>query len=584
MPDSTMDTSRAVSADPSGTPSAAPDSAAPFSAPRSAAPRSAASGPAAPRSAASGPAAPGPAALTDPPAVQLDPGLIRRLIARVAASSGAETVVTTTPLTGLPLAEIPRCTAQDVAVAVANARHAQAAWAATPIRGRAAVLRRVHDLILERRSEILDVVQTETGKSRGHAYDEVADAAINARFYARRGPHLLRDVRRGGIMPVLTQIREVRHPKGVIGIVSPWNYPLSLSLSDSLPALLAGNAVVIKPDSQTTLTALWAAELLAEAGLPEGLFQVVAGAGSVVGTALFDLADYLCFTGSTATGRRVALQAAGRLVGASLELGGKNGCYVAADADLDRAAEGLIRDCFSSAGQLCVSIERLYLHESVADAFLASFVPRVEGLRLGAALDFSADVGSLASAQQFATVSAHVQDAVAQGATVLAGGKPRPDLGPYFFEPTLLADVPPTATCHREETFGPVVSVYRVHDDDEAVRLINDSVYGLNGAIWTKDLRRGARLARRITAGTTSVNESFTATWGSVAAPMGGRGQSGIGRRHGTEGLYRFTEVQTVAVQRLAGLGLLYGLGPQRFADTFTRLLRLSKATRFPWP
>lgn len=513
-----------------------------------------------------------------------DQELIRRLIARVAAAPGAQTLQTTTPLTGAPLAEIPQSTVEDVAAAVENARHAQAAWAATPVERRARVLLRVHDLVLRRREEILDLVQLESGKARGHAYEEVADVAINARFYARRGPKLLSDVRRGGLVPVLTQTREIRHPKGVVGIVAPWNYPLALSVSDSLPALLAGNAVVLKPDSQTTLTALWGADLLAEAGLPEGLFQIVAGAGSVVGTALFDRADYICFTGSTATGIRVAQQAAGRLVGASLELGGKNGCYVAADADLDRAAETLVRDCFSSAGQLCVSIERIYLHESVADDFLARFVPRVQGLRLGAELDFTADVGSLASASQLATVSAHVDDAVAHGATVLAGGKARPDVGPLFYEPTLLADVPADAVCHAEETFGPVVSIYRVGSDQEAVHRINDTRYGLNGAIWTRDTRRGARLARQLKTGTASVNESFTVTWGSIGAPMGGRGQSGIGRRHGTEGLYRFTEVQNVAVQRVVGLGLLYGLGSRRFADIFSRLLGLAKATRFPWP
>lgn len=595
MPDSTTDASHAVTAEAGGTSSTSDAAAGSPVIPVIPSALAAPSGPSGP-SALAGPSDPSALAAradaggrSDPDGRgaaggRIDPGVLRRLVARVAASPGAQTLPTTTPLTGAQLAEIPRCSAEDVAVAVAHARHAQAVWEAEPVRARAGVLRRVHDLVLLRRDEILDLIQLETGKARGHAYDEVADVAINARFYARRGPGMLADTRRGGIVPVLTRAREVRHPKGVIGIVAPWNYPLALSLSDALPALLAGNAVVIKPDSQTTLTALWAAELLAEAGLPEGLFQVVAGSGTVVGTALFDLADYICFTGSTATGRRVAQQAAGRLVGASLELGGKNGCYVAADADVERAAEGLVRDCFSSAGQLCVSIERLYLHRDVADAFLERFTERVRGLRLGAELDFTADVGSLASSQQLATVTAHVQDAVAQGARVLAGGRARPDIGPLFFEPTLLDGVPPSAVCHAQETFGPVVSVYRVGDDDEAVRLINDSPYGLNAAVWTRDLRRGARIARRLRTGTASVNESFTATWGSVGAPMGGRGQSGIGRRHGTEGLLRFTDVQTVAVQRVVGLGLLYGLGPRRFAETFSRLLRLSRATRFPWP
>lgn len=525
-----------------------------------------------------------PATAPRPVVVPASPQLIHRLITRVPCSPVAPTLTVTTPLTGATLAEIPQCTGDDVAAAVASARCAHSAWAAEPVRARAAVLRRVHDLVLRRREEILDLIQLETGKSRGHAFEEVADVAINARYYARRGQRALGDVRSGGIIPLLTRVRQVRHPKGVVGVVAPWNYPLSLSLSDSLPALLAGNAVVVKPDSQTPLTALWGAQLLADAGLPGGLFHVVTGSGPVVGVALADQVDYVCFTGSTATGRQVARRAAGRLVGASLELGGKNGCYVAADADLDRAAEALVRDCYSSAGQLCVSIERLYVHQAVADEFLERFVARIRGLRLGAGLDYGADVGSLASTRQLDTVTAHVRDAVERGATVLAGGVPRPDVGPLFFEPTLLDGVPPDAACHGEETFGPVVSVSRVSDDEEAVRLINDSVYGLNGAIWTRDLRRGARLARRLRTGTVSVNEGFVATWGSAGAPIGGRGQSGIGRRHGIEGLLRFTDVQTVAVQRVMGLGPLYGLGPRRFADTFSRMLRLARALRFPWP
>ncbi len=522
---------------------------------------------------------------SDPTATwAVDPARVRRLVARVVAAPAAPRETTTAPFTGAPLAELPLSTPDDVRAAVARARGAQPAWAARSVHDRARVLLRLHDLVLARRAELLDLIQLECGKARSHAYEEIADVAINARWYARRGPGLLADVRHPGLAPGLTRVTEVRHPKGVVGIIAPWNYPFTLALSDALPALLAGNAVVTKPDTRTALTALAGAELLAEAGLPEGLFGVVVGDGPVVGGALVDAADHVCFTGSTATGRTVAGRAAARLVGASLELGGKNASYVAADADLDRAAEGAVRDCFSSAGQLCVSVERLVLHEAVADAFLDRFVDRVGRLRLGAGLDFEADMGSLVSPEQLARVRTHVEDAVSRGATVLAGGRHRPDIGPLFYEPTVLDGVPADALCARDETFGPVVSVQRVASDAEAVAVMNEGDYGLNASIWTRQPRRGALLARSVVAGTVSVNEAFIASWGSVASPMGGRRASGLGRRHGREGLLRFTEPQTVAVQRGPGFGVLYGQGPERFTELFTHLLQAARATRFPWP
>ncbi len=514
----------------------------------------------------------------------LDQESHHRLAARVRADGSGGTLTTRSPFTGGPLAELPRSTPRDVAAAVARARAVQPDWAALDVRDRAKVLLRLHDLVLRRRSEGLDLIQLETGKARGHAYEEVADVAINARHYARVGPRMLAPARRRGLLPGLTRVHEIRHPKGVVGVVAPWNYPLALSLSDALPALLAGNAVLLKPDSQTPLTGLWGAELLAGAGLPEGLFQVLVGDGSTVGTSLIESVDYVCFTGSTATGRIVAQRAASRLVGASLELGGKNGCYVAEDADVGRAAEAAVRDCFASAGQLCVSMERLVLHDKIADAFLDAFLDRVRGLRLGAGLDYSADLGCLVSQDQLDRVREHIGDAVSRGARVLAGGHARPELGPLFHEPTVLADVPMEAACYAQETFGPVVAVHRVAGDDAAVTLINDTSYGLNASVWTADTRRGAAIAGRLRTGTVSVNESYIASWGSVDAPMGGRGVSGLGRRHGREGLLRFTEPQTVAVQRLVGFGPLYGLGQRRFAATFTALLRLARVFRAPWP
>jgi succinate-semialdehyde dehydrogenase / glutarate-semialdehyde dehydrogenase len=514
----------------------------------------------------------------------LEPSVARRLASGVVAGPGAQHVVTTTPLTGAPLAELPLSTVDDVETAVATARAAQEVWAQRSLAHRAAVLMRVHDLVLERQSAALDLIQLESGKARLHAFEEVADVAINARWYARKGPRLLADARRQGLAPLLTQVTQVHHPKGVVGVISPWNYPLTLAISDALPALLAGNAVVVKPDRSTVLTALWAAELLTDAGLPEGLFQIVHGAGSLLGTALILRCDHICFTGSTATGRLVAEQAGRRLVGVSLELGGKNSLYVAEDADLDRAAEAAIRDCYASAGQLCVSIERLIVHERIADAFLDRFIDRVNRLRLGAGLDFSADFGSLISADQLKQVSTHVDDAVAHGAKVLAGGRPRPDIGPLFYEPTVLADVTPAAQCYQSETFGPVVGVYRVGSDGEALHLANTGEYGLNASIWTRDLGRGRRLARQVRAGTVAVNEAFIATWGSVAAPMGGHKDSGLGRRHGPEGLLRFTESQTVAVQRGVGFGPLYSAGGERMVSAFTTALKLARRTRLPWP
>src|SRR5262249_13109692 len=294
---------------------------------------------------------------------------------------------------------------------------------------------------------------------------------------------LLADARRSGLVPGLTRVREVRHPKGVVGIIAPWNYPLTLSVCDALPALLAGNAVVIKPDEQTPITALWAAAALAEAGVPDGRLSGVVGDGPVLGAALIDGADHIAFPGSTATGRLVAQRAATRLIDSSLELGGKNSLYVAEDADLDRAAEAAVRDCFASAGQLCISIERLMLHERIADAFLDRFIDRVRHLRLGTALDFSADLGCLVSTAHLERVRAHVADAVACGARVLIGGRPLPDIGPLFYAPTVLEGVPVDAVCYAEETFGPVVSVYRVSSDGEAVGLANGTEYGLNASI-----------------------------------------------------------------------------------------------------
>ncbi len=485
-----------------------------------------------------------------------------------------------TPFTGEKLADLPESTPEDVAEAFARARAAQPAWEATPVRARAAVLLRFHDLVLERQAEILDLIQLETGKARLHAHEEVQAVAVAARHYGRKAPSYLRPKRHTGVVPTLTKVTELRQPRGVVGQIAPWNYPLELSVGDALPAFVSGNAVVMKPDTETALTALWARDLLVEAGLPAEVFQVVLGDGPVVGPEVVKHADYVSFTGSTRTGREVAQGAAARLVGVSLELGGKNAMLVLRDADVEKAAAGAVRACFSSAGQLCISIERLYVHESVADAFVARFAARTKAMRLGNSLAYGADMGSLVGERQLETVTRHVEEAVAKGAKVVAGGVARPDIGPYFFEPTILDGVEaPMAVC-SEETFGPVVSIYRFTDEDEVVELANATPYGLNSSVWTTDARRGHAVAARLRTGTVNINEGYAPAYGSVQSPMGGMKQSGLGRRHGSEGILKYTEAQTVAQQRLMPLAPAFGMDDEKYAAFMSASLKAMKALR----
>ncbi|MGW5364299.1 succinic semialdehyde dehydrogenase [Actinopolymorpha pittospori] len=491
----------------------------------------------------------------------LAPGRVAALTSRVFATTGGS-VPAVSPLTGETLAQVPVSSVEDVAAAFARARKAQAEWVRVPLRERADLLLRLHDLVLERQRDILDVIQWESGKARRHAFEELCDVAVNARYYAQVAQQHLLPTRRAGLFPLLTRTTEVRHPKGVVGVIAPWNYPFTMAISDALPALLAGNAVVTKPSTQTALSGLLGAELLADAGLPADVWQVVVGEGRKVGTALIDEADFVCFTGSTETGRMVAARCGERLIGCTLELGGKNPMVILDDADLDVAAEGAVRGCFSNAGQLCISIERLYVAAPVHDQFLERFLARVGAMRVGTSFDYGADMGSLVSRQQLETVAAHVDDAVRKGARLLAGGSARPDLGPCYFEPTVLSGVTPDMDCHAAETFGPLVSVYRVADEDEAVALANDSRFGLNASVYGRDVRRASRVAQRLRAGTVNINEAYAAAWGSIDSPMGGVGDSGLGRRHGADGLLKYTEPQTIAVQRVPVApprGLSYG-------------------------
>jgi succinate-semialdehyde dehydrogenase / glutarate-semialdehyde dehydrogenase len=504
-----------------------------------------------------------------------DQAVVRRLARLLHAT--AEPVMTHAPATGQPLAQLPTSSPDDVRQAVRRARSAQPAWRASTIASRAEILLRYHDLVLEHRHELLELIQLESGKARKQAFEEVAHVAMTARYYARKADEFLLPQRKLGLFPVLTRAEQRYVPKGVVGVISPWNYPLSMAVADGLPAVLAGNAVVHKPDSQTPLTALRAIELLHEAGLPDDLWQLVNGAGSVVGTAIIQQADYVCFTGSTKTGRLVAQQAGERLIGCSLELGGKNPMLVLRDADLHRAVEGAVRACFASAGQLCVSMERVYVADQIYDSFVAAFTERVAKLRLSADRGWDVDMGCLISAAQLDTVRRHVEDARAKGAVVLTGGRARPDLGPLFYEPTLLEGVTPRMECFDNETFGPVVSLYRFSDESEAIERANTGEYGLNASVWTRDTRRGRAIAAQLVAGTVNVNEAYGATFGSIDTPMGGMRASGLGRRQGVEGIRRYLDPQSVAVQRLLPLAASHGLSDKTYAEVMTGALKVLK-------
>jgi succinate-semialdehyde dehydrogenase / glutarate-semialdehyde dehydrogenase len=505
-----------------------------------------------------------------------EPEYVAALTSRIIASSGTG-VTSYAPATGKPLAVIPQSTVEDVKEAYARARRAQQAWQRTSLDDRAAILLRLHDIVLDRQDEIIDLICWESGKARKHAFDEPMHIALTARYHARTAHKHLDTERRRGLIPGLTRVEVNRVPKGVVGIISPWNYPFTMALCDGLPALLAGNAVVVKPDAQTMLTALLGAQLLEEAGFPRDLWNVVAGPGSELGTPMIERSDYICFTGSTATGRIVAKQAADRLIGCSLELGGKNPILILRDADLDKAVEGAVRACFSNAGQLCVSTERMFVADQVYDRFKEKFVAATRAMRLSAGIEWGSDMGSLISQSQLDTVTAHVDDAVAKGATVLAGGKPRPDLGPFFYEPTILEGVTPEMVCFGTETFGPVISLYRFHDETDAIARANDGEYGLNGSIYSRDVRRARVIARQIKCGTVNINEGFGATFGSIDAPMGGMRESGMGRRQGSEGIHRYTETQAVASQALLRFSPQYGLDEQQYAKLMTLSLRVMK-------
>jgi succinate-semialdehyde dehydrogenase/glutarate-semialdehyde dehydrogenase len=505
-------------------------------------------------------------------------GLLRELTGLIAVRDDRPKISVIAPFTESEIAQVPEASPGDVAAAVERARAAGVSWAQTPVRERARILSRFHDLVIERADIAMDILQLEAGKARIPAFEEVYDTVATTRYYMKTGPGLLKRKRRAVSLPGTTTAYEYRHPHGVVGSISPWNFPFTLAISDIIPALLAGNTVVGKPDEKTPLSMLYGASLLAEAGLPDHVLQVITGQGEDIGPAIVDSVDFVMFTGSTEVGRQVATRAANRLVGSSMELGGKNAAIVLADANLDKTVSGISRAVYANGGQLCISTERIYVDEAIRTEFTDRFVEHTRNLILTAEFDFSSALSSMITRDHLGNVHSHVEDALAKGATLLTGGKPRPDVGPLFYEPTVLTDVSDDMLLCRDETFGPVVSIYGFADLDDAIERANDSHLGLNFSVWTGDTRQGIEVATRLEAGTVGVNDGYAAAWSSFDAPMGGMKQSGMGRRHGSEGMLKYTESQTVAVQRIvpafAPPGGLDYPAYQRSLGTLLRLLK----------
>ncbi len=457
----------------------------------------------------------------------------------------------TDPARGTVIETLPIDDAEAVRAAVERARAAQPAWDALGVRERGRLVRRARRAMVRVRAEILDRLERETGKARWDVAGELMGVCMDLGWLVRRAPKWLA-TRRVSTQPLFGKRGLIAYrPRGVVGIISPWNAPLNLALGDAIPALVAGNAVVIKPSELTPLAVRRAVEAMNEV-LPAGVLQVLIGAGET-GAALVDQVDMVCVTGSPETGRRVMERASRRLTPVLLELGGKDPMIVLADADLDRAASAAAWGGCMMSGQVCMSVERVYVEAPVVEAFTQKLVAKMQALRVGTnGRDAEIDYGPFTSPRQVEIVERQLADATARGARVLTGGERHGDGPGIFFEPTVLAGVDHSMLIMREETFGPVVPVMAVQNAEEAIRLANDSVYGLNASVWTADIERGIALAQRIESGNACVNECVLSA-GVPALPFGGRKQSGVGTRHGgADGLRQFCVPQALLVERRA--------------------------------
>jgi acyl-CoA reductase-like NAD-dependent aldehyde dehydrogenase len=457
------------------------------------------------------------------------------------------------PASGELVAAVPMVAPEEVPELVARARRAQPGWEALGFDGRAAVLKRCQKWVSANSERVIETIVSETGKTYEDALTAEVSYAVGAfAFWAKHAGEYLAEERVRTASPFAKGRKLiVRYaPVGVVGVIGPWNYPLTNSFGDCIPALAAGNAVLLKPSEITPLTSMLMAEMLRECGLPEDVFQVVPGYGET-GGALVDEVDFVMFTGSTETGKKVMERAARTLTPVALELGGKDPMIVCSDADLERAANAAVHYSMQNAGQTCISTERVYVEDPIYDEFVRLVTERVGALRQGAPGEpGSTDLGAVIHPPQADIVERHVKDAVERGARVLVGGGRR-DGGGHYFEPTVLVDVDHSMACMREETFGPTVPIMRVRDADEAVRLANDSPYGLQASVWTKDAAKGERLARRIEAGAVTVNDAQV-NYVALELPMGGWKQSGLGTRHGADGIRKYTKKQTVLVTSFA--------------------------------
>jgi acyl-CoA reductase-like NAD-dependent aldehyde dehydrogenase len=466
-----------------------------------------------------------------------------------AAETTPRQISVSDPVTGQTIGTIPVMDRAAVEAAAARARAAQPAWEALGAKARGKLLRRWADTIWGDRDRLMALIRRETGKSESSALLEAAALDNIATYYAQHAARILRPQRRKTVFPVIQRGRVYFHAYGLVGFITPWNYPYFNAFNDLIPALVAGNAVILKPSEITPHVALHAVELMHQLGFPKDVVQVVTGDGTT-GRALVDLVDYISVTGSTATGRKVAQQAAERLIPYTLELGGKDPLIILNDADLDAAVIGTLRSALENAGQACISVERVYVEAGIYDRFVTSIVDTAQTFTVGTEAGLQVCMGCLTNIRELIRTEEHIRDAVEKGARVVFGGKRRPDLGPLFFEPTILVDIDHTMRVMTEETFGPIVPIMRVRDADEAIRLANDSPYGLSASLYTRDLRRGERLAQRIEAGDVAINRPQMVI-GTPDMPMGGYKQSGVGRRNGPEGLLRFVKTQSVLTDTL---------------------------------
>jgi len=465
------------------------------------------------------------------------------------SSAGRRRLELRSPATRERVGEIEVSTADDVAAAVDRARAAQAAWAARPIEERAAIVRRAVSVLISHRDEIVETVQQETGKPRVEALAvELVPSCDFLNYWSGRATKDLPDERRRmhGYLSPLKKLVINYQPLGVVGVITPWNGPFVLSLNPVAQALLAGNAVVLKPSEVTPHAAEWAARILHEAGVPGDVLQVVHGDGETGAALVGADIDKVSFTGSAPTGKKIAAACAERLIPCTLELGGKDAMIVCSDADLDRAAHGAVYLSMFNSGQVCVGVERIYVDDSVADAFIEKVRSRAAKVSYGPGR--GKEVGPLFWDRQLDIVDRHVTDAKAKGANVLLGGESDTADG-VFFEPTVVVDVDHDMELMREETFGPIVSIMRVRDEEEAIRMANDCDYGLSGSVFTKDADKAVRIGKRLHTGSVVHNDA-SVIYGVPEAPFGGRKNSGLGQVNGREALRSFTHPQPILLDR----------------------------------